>query len=222
MQHKIIKTDSYLLVVGDDEIKEGDWMYQGIINHVRKYLGALDNIDVKRPSFKDHKKIIAHLPLNNSPILQGVDLLPDLKQEDDVEALAESQYGTDIDSIRGSNPYDLNSDLKRGFIRGYNKAKEKYKYTEEDIRKAIEMARTLVEGKNEFDVENILGSSDGTYGIKEKYSETKIIQSFSQPKMPVGFECRDKQYRVKSGTIEEHTQGNAGYEYYQWIGEWIY
>ena len=29
------------------------------------------------------------------------------------------------------------------FMNGYNKAREKYKYTEEDVRKAITMARDL-------------------------------------------------------------------------------
>ena len=34
-------------------------------------------------------KIIAHLPLNNAPLLEGVDLLPELpKQEEDINQLA--------------------------------------------------------------------------------------------------------------------------------------
>lgn len=37
-----------------------------------------------------------------------------------IEDRAEKRFGTDIDSIRGSNPYDLNGDLKRGFIAGAN------------------------------------------------------------------------------------------------------
>jgi hypothetical protein len=35
-----------------------------------------------------------------------------------LEEAAESKYGTDMDSIRGSNVYDLNTDLKRGFVEG--------------------------------------------------------------------------------------------------------
>jgi len=50
-------------------------------------------------------------------------------------------------------------------------------YTLSDIKKAIEMARTLTDGRNEFEVENILGSSDGTYGIKIKYTLSEIIKS---------------------------------------------
>ena len=78
MTHPIIKTDSYLLVVDDkSEIKEGE---RGLsinnavythFNHLGKEYG---------------KKVIYHLPLNNSPILEGVPLLPPL--EDDARKLA--------------------------------------------------------------------------------------------------------------------------------------
>jgi hypothetical protein len=39
-------------------------------------------------------------------------------KQDTLEEVAESRYGTDMDSIRGGNVYDLNADLKRGFIDG--------------------------------------------------------------------------------------------------------
>ena len=78
MEHKIIQTENYLLVVSDDEIKEGDWVISKMFELVvfgKNYTPSL------------YKKIICHLPLNNSPILQGVDLLPPL-QEDEVEHFA--------------------------------------------------------------------------------------------------------------------------------------
>jgi hypothetical protein len=40
------------------------------------------------------------------------------KQETTLEEVAESRYGTDMDSIRGSKIYDLNADVKRGFVAG--------------------------------------------------------------------------------------------------------
>ena len=72
MTHKLIKTDNYLLVVnksvvaGKSEIKEGDWIKCG-----SKVQIALDTAYL--PSTK---KIIAHFPINGSPILEGVPLLP--------------------------------------------------------------------------------------------------------------------------------------------------
>ena len=54
-----------------------------------------------------------------------------MTQETNEEA-AESRYGTDMDSIRGSNVYDLNTDLKRGFIEGAKWQQERM-YSREDI-----------------------------------------------------------------------------------------
>jgi hypothetical protein len=172
MEHKLIKTDNYLLVGVDDNIKRG-WFYC-----VRTKSIFQDEGEDIHCCIGDIR-IIAHLPLNNSPYLEGVDVLPPF--EDDVEKLAIEEVGID------GQIYNISDN--ESFIKGYYKAKEKYKYTEEDIRRAIEMARTLVDGKNEFDVENILGSSDGTYGIKEKYTEQQIIQSLNQPTLPIAFEC---------------------------------
>ena len=35
-----------------------------------------------------------------------------MKSKEEIEQLAESEYGTEIRSIRGSNPYDLEKDRK--------------------------------------------------------------------------------------------------------------
>ena len=35
-----------------------------------------------------------------------------------LEEVAESKYGTDMDSIRGGKIYDLNADSKRAFVKG--------------------------------------------------------------------------------------------------------
>lgn len=47
-----------------------------------------------------------------------------MKTQEEIEELAESQYGTDIDSIRGSKPYDLELDRKNGYIKGYTQCQE--------------------------------------------------------------------------------------------------
>jgi hypothetical protein len=145
MKHNIIKTDNYLLVVDDSEIK--NW-YLDDVGVVRKATTWDKEYWSVR---KDYKKITAHLPLNNSPVLEGVPLLPPLENE--VERLVKEHWEKDKES---NNPSSFKS--------GYKKAKEKYKYTEEDLRKAIRMC------KGEFTIE-------------------EIIQSLQQPKLPVAFEC---------------------------------
>jgi hypothetical protein len=150
MTHNIIKTENYLLVVDDTEIKVGDWVMEYQPNDSE---GELHFINGEYVLAKDiQKKVISHLPLNNSPLLEGVDLLPSL--EDEVDKLAECEYGTDIDSIRGSNHYDLNTDLKRGFAKGYNKAKEKYQKDNEIYKNAYLKLLEFI--KNKLDINSNL------------------------------------------------------------------
>jgi hypothetical protein len=86
MIHKIITTENYLLVVDDLEIKENNYVY--VEGHVKPQMckGFENNGDVlcynNLPYIKEKtKKVISHLPLNNSPILEGVDLLPPLEDD---------------------------------------------------------------------------------------------------------------------------------------------
>jgi len=53
-----------------------------------------------------------------------------------LEEVAESKYGTDMDSIRGGPVYDLNADSKRGFVAGAKWMQERM-YSEEDLREAF-------------------------------------------------------------------------------------
>jgi len=131
MTHKLIKTDNYLLVVDDS---------------VHPY----DSSKVGNP--------LAHLPINGSPILEGVDLLPPYSrhQEDGVED-AVIRFKESYSKF-GVTDFELSA-----FSVGYLQAREKYKYTEKDMRKAIDMAR--LQGPESFLV---------------KYREEEIIQSFHQ------------------------------------------
>jgi hypothetical protein len=128
MKHKIIKTENYLLVVDDSEIKVGD-----VITDKYNVWIWKDN-----SSLLGRKKVIAHLPLNNSPILKGVLLLPPFTrhQEDGIEELAE---------LNGHPESSGFFDYKEGFLDGFLEAKDKYKYTEDDLRKAILLATTSKE-----------------------------------------------------------------------------
>jgi hypothetical protein len=94
-----------------------------------------------------------HLPLNNAPILEGVPLLPPLEDDESICPYPEEKQ----------NAVDWNN--------GYNKAKEKYKYTEEDMRDAYNLG---------LDADSKL-SPNKTYDT--------LIQSLQQPKYPVAFEC---------------------------------
>jgi hypothetical protein len=120
MTHKLIKTDNYLLVVDDSEIKIDDY-YLDDTNSVRCAITEAESYWTHR---KHYKKIIAHLPLNGSPTLEGVDLLP---PTEDVVEEAEKAFTEVLDSETKQvyNKVILDA-TEHGFIIGYNKAREKF------------------------------------------------------------------------------------------------
>jgi len=161
MEHKIINTGNYLIIVDESEIKKEAYCYDSINNILVFYKGSMKNIGFK--------KVISYLPLNNSPILEGVILLPPL--EDEVEKLCK-QEAEKFHNKGKHDDWDIYNQLvyeDAEMIKiGYNKAKEKYKYTEEDLRTAYEAGRL----------------NQGKINLRDY-----VIQSLQQPKMPVGFKC---------------------------------
>ena len=224
MTHTIIHTDNYLLVVDGSEIKEGDYCTTDLnvidVGIIHK------SYTIFNPKNKAHlimlkgcKKIIAHLPLNGSPILQGVDLLPPLEQEDDVEKLAKDYLFKEYQTKYKVETNDEQFGVIDGYMSGYNKAKEKYKYTEKDVLRIIDMAKEEI---------NINPSYDDNMWVA-KYSKDEIIQSLSQPKMPIGFEC---EYQKPSENFGAHMANFFGQQIPKtttnsqgqtvWVGKYIY
>jgi hypothetical protein len=190
MTHELIKTENYLLVVDDSEIKEGDCGYNGNmwkVTHIGKESNesfglmyakeyGLDKLGYGKTILtlpKNLKKAIAHLPLNNSPILEGVPLLPPLEDDESICPYPEEKQ----------NAVDWHN--------GYNKAREKYKYTEEDIDKAYWAGMKFV------------GEDKGSY--------KEFIQSLQQPKYPVEFESEDEvyMYSINGDTMKPKTTTNS-------------
>jgi hypothetical protein len=197
MIYKIIQTNNYLLIVDDSKFKSGDWGYNFSTGNISRH--SLDN------SLRIYwNKIIAHLPINQSLILEGVDLLPPIENASE---LSQKWYNTE--KLNSSYIADIKS-----FEEGYNKAKEKYKYTEEDLRMFMEIGISY--GRQfEWDIQN------GTKKV-EKHNELfySNIKSLQQPKMPVGFECQSK---VESGILD--LSGKTPYEKVGqtvWVGKYIY
>ena len=162
MKREIVYTDYYALILSD-EIPT-TWYYDSYSKKVMHTGGA---------EYGDNpitKSIIAHRPLPNSgyAILKGVPLLPPLPQGEDMWETAFKILFPVWDS-RDVLEYGEQAQIK-AFEIGYNKAKEKYKYTEEDVRRAITLTR------------------DGVLGADE------IIQSLQQPSRPTHFECEMEEY----------------------------
>jgi flagellar biosynthesis/type III secretory pathway protein FliH len=211
MKHKIIQIENYLLVVDDSEIKEGDYYlftWGGEQDIQRFQNQEEDKIKHQRLYETTCKKIIAHLPLNNSPILEGVDLLPPL--EDEVEKLFRDEHEQAIK--RAGQEYA--GGYYEGLHKGYNKAKEKY-------------------NKNLIDwIDNI---SNSIFAFQANEIELKMLEQFKnkvkslqQPKIPFGFEREIKKTKgrlmvippckhcIKPKTIT-NSQGIT-----QWVGKYIF
>ena len=144
--------------------------------------------------YDEKGELCCHLPLNNSPILEGVDLLPPIEQEEDVEYIANklTQHLT------------FPAERREGIILGYNKAREKYKYTEEDIARAVMFGR---------------------WGGTMKIDYDNFIQSLSQLKIPIGFECEmENKIAMDGHTIigSEPKTTTTPEGHTQWVGKYIF
>jgi hypothetical protein len=206
MEHKIINTGDYLLIAEDSEIKEGDWVADFRLDG-RILVSKWNEEDYEDGFFFDTKKIIAHLPLNNSPRLENVDLLPDLPLlEDDI-------YDTNIQVV-GSDKVTTIKD----FLKKHNK--EVREYTEEDMIKCWKYAS--------IDKNQIFGDQIGN-------SYMSFIQSLQQPNIPVIFKRKQGPTVISGGLRtgnESQPPGLISNIYYetitdsegntQWLGEWVY
>ena len=164
MEKTIVKTDNYLLVVDDSVINLDDWVYTDT--------EVLFQYGIEHKLNPSTKKVIAHLPLGMYSTLEGVPLLPPI--EEDEEELVDKLFVNEVNSLEkipNSNALEV---LENGFKHGYNKAREKYKFTEDDLWVVF------------------------NYGRSNMHEETfeSVIKRVSQPKTPTHFDFEmEKDYR---------------------------
>ena len=171
MKNEIVYTDDYALIVSDEQIED-----------VRPFIGRYHlekgNMIYQFPTYLTDltycKLIIAHRPLTDSPILEGVPLLLEFSQDNVVEDLAKDVFPY-LGSERVKSEQNRHTDILRcGFKAGYNKAKETYKYTEDDL---IAVWNVAFEEGVSLDDE-----------INDPVSFKDVIQSLQQPKRPKYFQ----------------------------------
>jgi hypothetical protein len=172
MKHEIIYTEDCALIVSDEEIKPGDFNVPSDCNKSSDISRTSEeDLAIVNDKFNGYKKIIGHRPFTRAAILEGIPLLPESSQEDDVEELAKNKFPY-LGSEQVKSDQNRHTDtLRHGFKTGYNKAKETYKFTENDLRKAMEASR---------DIRYVT------------YSEEEIIQSIQQPKLPQYFGSKEQ------------------------------
>ena len=227
MEYKVIKTDNYLFAIDDKDFNAGSKvLHKESIYTVKEDTGSylkveeFSHIGIRKDLCK---KILSHRPLNVSPYIDGMDVLPSLPQEDDVDSICikdlQDFFGTDIHlTPKGEEYISI-------FKTVYNKCREKYKFTEEDLRKGIDMY------KNSVGVDN-----DGE-SCYSHLSTEQIIQSLQQPKYPIAFECEmepkfkhigsTKEVKGSGSRIKNNYAGNPktfinSEGRTEWVGEYIY
>jgi hypothetical protein len=208
MNHEIIYTDEYALIVSD-EIPDG-FYYDTYLKDLRH----TDCSEYGESSIA--KKVIAHRPLTDVPIIEVVPLLPPFSwsQQYGVEKLAEDKYPISVGgSMWMPSSHDMmQANKQEGFIQGYNKAKETYKYTEEDIQKAfIAGEERIINKPNSSELDDF----------------TNFIKSLQQPKRPKYFECEMEDYGqfdcgvfMKDGEEPKTITNSQGQT--ELVGEYIY
>jgi hypothetical protein len=178
MKHEIIYTDDCALIVIEltSPGKEGQ-VFLTKENIIHTVVGW---------NYGD-RVIIGHRPFTDAAILEGVPLLPEFGQEEDVKKISEKQFYLEMESplfeelgvTKKVQKAILIGMLQGTFTRGYNKAKETYKYTEEDIQKAfIAGEERIINKPNSSELDDF----------------TIFIQSLQQPKRPKYFECEMEDY----------------------------
>jgi hypothetical protein len=199
---KTIETEEYVLAISDEEVK----LSNDNIGFFLRTHSISTNIDIiQNPSFTSkykYEKVIAYKPKGNAPELD-LPLLPDV--EEDVEKLPydklcyydrrnpdfqiKEEYGYDKEEVKATGEFSKKDCSCDNCFYGRAKLADRIiksatkKYSEEDLRKAINMARGIKEGKETFTAEDISGSTEVcTYGWKFEFDEDEIIQSLKQPK----------------------------------------
>ncbi len=197
---KLITThkDYLLLVDTESNIPNRSYFLLGELTsevRINQYRG---NADGGRYNTHLSNLIIAHLPLNNVPVLEGVPLLPELPKQEDVEKRA-------IDFANKEHPF-RSTEFVDGIIEGY-KANTK-SWSDANM---IDMF--------------VAGFHHTSSGEKLLDDEAKdYLQSLSPVKLPVGFE---PEYEYSIDGIKWEDEGIGSIRRFKIInnviqGEWIY
>ncbi len=213
MKHELIKTENYHFVVSDEEIKENTPYLNDQVVFISDDVFDEGNNPNQN---KENKKIIAHRPLNNALYLDGVDVLPEI--EDDLHIHDAIGYAG---SEGHPDPHAFSEKqiaLLHGYVEGFEKAKETYKYTEEDLMNLVQKAH------------EIYSSGFGVATDVKKQDLIDFTKSLNQPKLPVAFErevevlAKEPEegggylYRIKDGIVRGFSNTTLPFEELEKVG----
>lgn len=173
---KLVETKEYLLLIDEEaEIEYDNLVYNTDVKVF--YNISIQALPVVNPA---NVKPIAYYPLTKEAKALDLPLLPNPFEEVDIEKLAENHVWEPID--------DNEVPSKESFIKGYKAAQPK-RFSLENMKKAIEMAREnkpfIYHEERELPVQ---------LGEFQKYSDEEIIQALSTQQLPKSFEPEYEYY----------------------------
>lgn len=174
MKYNIIKTTKYLIIIDDSHIGYNDYTYQESSNLITRYNNSYS------------KKIIAHLPLNSSSKLEGVDLLPDY--EDEADRWISDKYSTESDSMEKA--------YFKGAEWGYREATKKWCYSRDFVLMMLHKV-ALRYHKEGCQSGGIAIGGDSLQGVRRELSD--MLDGMMGLRIPVAFEKRGKERGVWIG-----------------------
>ena len=160
-------------VITDDNIKTDGYYYNSFDKEIRLY-------SIKVHSYH-HKIIASTFPLGDLPQF----VIQNKNSEDELEAVVKEYIGMNPNKEWDNNEdyYNPKNREYYSFKDGWNKHAEKYKFTEEDVKKAIQLAREADSIDGVVDLPIVLNYPNADNSdLQIKWTEEEIIQSLQKPK----------------------------------------
>lgn len=181
MVHKITNIENHLLVLGKN-YKSDSFPY---IVAEKLTTGDYQLWQVDNPNDWDEPnqfEILAHLPLGQAAILEGVPLLPSLRDDSRCDVDEATERFRKSYSKHDISPFEVSA-----FAIGYLQAREKYKYTELDVIHLLhKTARKYFQEGREYKG-NMAIAGDPLHGVRHEL--INMLQSLHQ--YPTEFETED-------------------------------
>lgn len=187
MKTKLVQTEDYLLFIDANGTPiVGQFHYDfNSENHVEM------TYDFTKQTYH-RSPILAYTLINPEAKELDLPLLPPFG-EVSVENLALKAYHIDSMETLDLPPFEDTKNCVEGFIKGYKAAQQAKQYSLDDMKKAIEMARTGYGWDGNINVVDNL-DNDGYGGCVDNFdkefkfkSEEEIIQSLTTQRMPSEF-----------------------------------
>lgn len=201
---KLINTTNYLLLI--DEEAEILCRYKEILlskdesllcritetNHKQHFRGIniVSNVEVaiSYHQTNDFYKVIAYHPLTKEAKELDLPLIPPIEEVIPNSGYEEGMFGYTDTEVRVA---------QNAFKEGWNKHAEKYKFTEEDVKKAIQLAREADSIDGVVDLPIVLNYPNADNSdLQIKWTEEEIIQFLQQPKEIIEIEFETEEYAV--------------------------